>query len=180
MKHLYILLSRLFFSIVYCPRYLHGKWFDGNVYGWKMCWKFFWLQKIRGFNRHVPFPVCPFSSFGKAENITFALDNIDNFWKNGVYFQSWNGHITIGEGTWIAPGVGLITENHDPKNLEKHLDSKDIVIGKNCWIGMNSVILPGVVLGDSTIVGAGAVVTKSFPQGNVTLAGVPAKEIRRN
>ncbi|EOJ3081127.1 DapH/DapD/GlmU-related protein, partial [Acinetobacter baumannii] len=51
-------------------------------------------------------------------------------------------------------------------------------IGDKCWIGMNSVILPGVVLGNGTIVAAGAVVTKSFKQGNIVIAGVPAKIIK--
>ena len=53
---------------------------------------------------------------------------------------------------------------------------KPIIIGKNCWIGTNVVILPGVELGDNVIVGAGAVVTKSFLS-NCVLAGVPAKLI---
>ena len=46
------------------------------------------------------------------------------------------------------------------------------------WIGMNSVILPGVTLGPGTVVGAGSVVTHSFPEGHCVIAGVPAKLIR--
>lgn len=52
------------------------------------------------------------------------------------------------------------------------------MIGRNCWIGMNAVILPGVKLGDYTIVGAGAVVTHSFPEGYCVIGGVPAKKIK--
>ena len=44
---------------------------------------------------------------------------------------------------------------------------------------MNAVVLPGVVLGDNTVVAAGAVVTKSFPDGYCTVAGVPARVISR-
>lgn len=88
------------------------------------------------------------------------------------------GVISIGSGTYIAQNVGLITENHDINNLDNHLKSQNISIGRNCWIGMNSVILPGVVLGDKTIVGAGAVVTSSFPKGHIVIAGVPARVIK--
>lgn len=59
------------------------------------------------------------------------------------------------------------------------MDGKDVIIGKKCWIGMNAIILPGVKLGDNTIVGAGSVVTKSFPDGNLVIAGNPAKIINK-
>ena len=55
---------------------------------------------------------------------------------------------------------------------------KDVVIKKNSWLGMNSVILPGVTLGENTVVAAGAIVTKSFPEGWCVLAGSPAKVIK--
>jgi len=50
--------------------------------------------------------------------------------------------------------------SHDPNNLNNHLPIQDIIIGKNCWIGMNLVILPGVKLGDHTVVAVGSVVGK--------------------
>ena len=84
----------------------------------------------------------------------------------------------MGKDVWIAQNVGLITENHDPKNPENHLEPKNIVIGDRCWIGMNAVILPGVILGNNTTVGAGSIVTHSFPNGNCVIAGNPARLIR--
>jgi len=66
------------------------------------------------------------------------------------------------------------------KNYNSHDKSvPPIKIGKNCWLGANSVILPGVELGDNVIVAAGAVVTKSFSN-NLVIGGVPAKILSEN
>ena len=59
----------------------------------------------------------------------------------------------------------------------KH-ETKEVCIDDYCWIGMNVVILPGVHLGPRTIVGAGSVVTKSFPNGYCVIGGNPAKLIK--
>lgn len=58
------------------------------------------------------------------------------------------------------------------------MPGKKVVIGDKSWIGMNSLILPGVILGSNTIVGGGSVVTKSFPQGHCVIAGNPAKLLK--
>ena len=84
----------------------------------------------------------------------------------------------MGRGTYIAPNVGIITANHDPLDLDKHLPGKDVVLGEGCWIGMNSVILTGVILGHHSIVGTGSVVTRSFVEGNCIVAGNLARVIR--
>jgi acetyltransferase-like isoleucine patch superfamily enzyme len=131
-----------------------------------------------GLNRHIPWPVSPFILISDAKNMTFDLDDLNNFQGFGNYYQNFAAKIIIGKGTYIAPNVGIITANHDIDNLDSHLPGKDVILGKKCWIGMNSVILPGVELGDHTIVGAGSVVTKSFPEGNCVIAGNPAKIIR--
>lgn len=95
----------------------------------------------------------------------------------GCYIQAING-IEIGDYSIFAPNVGLISANHDPACLERHLPAPPIRIGSHCWIGMNAVILPGVELGDFTIVGAGSVVTKSFPEGYCVIAGNPARIVK--
>lgn len=96
----------------------------------------------------------------------------------GCYLQAGNG-IEIDEGTIWADNVVIVSANHDPKNgFSWDSTAGAIKIGKCCWLGANSVILPNVVLGDNTIVGAGAVVTKSFPEGNIVIAGNPAKMVR--
>ena len=90
-----------------------------------------------------------------------------------------NGHLHVGSHCHFSGDVKLIQCNHDPTNPDYHFPYEDIVIGDYCWLGANVAILPGVELGDYTTVAAGAVVTKSFPQGHVILAGVPAKVLRR-
>ncbi len=166
------------FQMFYRKEFIGGKQFD-NLSGVKSCCRYWFDQKIKGYNRHCPFPVNPTTTIGNPNNIHFDVDNIDNFWKVGCYYQCWRGNIYIGKGTYIAQNVGIITENHNPYNLDEHLPATDVHIGQNCWIGMNSVVLPGVTLGDGTVVGAGSVVTKSFLDGHCVIAGVPAKIIKR-
>ena len=169
------LISPLFFA----TKYLSGKYFENDITGWKWVWRGIIWQKIFGINRHIPWPVSPFIVITKAENIEFHVNDINNFQTFGIYFQNFQGKIVIGEGSYIGQNVGLITANHDLMDPDTHQEGKDIILGKKCWIGMNSVILPGVVLGDHTVVGAGSVVTKSFSEGYSIVAGNPAKIIRK-
>jgi acetyltransferase-like isoleucine patch superfamily enzyme len=91
-------------------------------------------------------------------------------------------HIRIGDGTMLSPGVVIVDFNH-PLEMDKveHIKkvgkTAEVIIGKRCWIGANSVILKGVTLGDDCVVGAGSVVTKSFPEKSIII-GNPAKLIR--
>ncbi len=95
----------------------------------------------------------------------------------GVYINAVNG-IVIGDYTNIGPNVGIISSNHDFVNNDVHVAEDSVEIGKFCWLGMSSVVLPGVKLADFTIVGAGAIVTKSFPEGYCIIAGNPARIIK--
>ena len=114
-----------------------------------------------------------------------AVGNIvigENVWisfaaSGGCYFQG-NNEIFIGDNTIFAPNVCIVSADHDPEDFNKWLPAPPIRIGKSCWIGAGARILPGVTLGDHVIVGAGAVVTESFPN-NVVVAGVPAKIVRK-
>lgn len=95
-----------------------------------------------------------------------------------AYYHALNG-ITIGEGTIIAPGVKIISTGHDLIDYSKLLlgEQYKIVIGDSCWLGANSIILPGVRLGNRVVVASGAVVNESFPD-KCMVAGVPAKIIK--
>lgn len=178
MKRIMIVIFRYFFSLFYDSKYLKGRWFDNSYCGWIWCFKCLVSQKIMRNNPSCRFPVSGKIKVTNGNNIIFDSNNLDNFHGFGNYYQCSEAKIYIGKGTYIAPNTGLITANHDINNLDKHIEGKDIVIGKDCWIGMNSVVLPGVILGDNTIVGAGSVVTKSFEEGNCVIAGNPAKIIR--
>jgi acetyltransferase-like isoleucine patch superfamily enzyme len=88
------------------------------------------------------------------------------------------GGITIEDDVLIGPKVNLITENHplDPDD-RKSLICKSITIKRNAWIGAAATILPGVTIGENSIVAAGAVVSKDVPA-NTIAGGVPAKVLR--
>jgi len=88
------------------------------------------------------------------------------------------GGITIEDDVQIGPKVNLITENHpvDPSQ-RKYLDLKSIRIKRNAWIGAGATILPGVTIGENSVVAAGAVVNNDVPDNSV-VGGIPAKLIK--
>lgn len=96
----------------------------------------------------------------------------------GIYLQSING-VIIGDNCLIGPGVKIISANHDPSNYQQWLKDVPIVIEKNCWIGANAVILPGVTIGEHSVIGAGAVVTCHIPANSIAV-GNPARVLRSN
>ncbi len=109
-----------------------------------------------------------------GKNITVGKNVFIN---SGCHFQD-QGGITIGDGVLIGHNVVLATLNHDfsPKKRST-LHPAPIVIGENVWIGSNATVVPGVTIGNGSIIAAGAVVTKNVPE-NVVAGGVPAKIIK--
>ena len=89
--------------------------------------------------------------------------------------------VTFGDNVFIGPNCGFYTATH-PINAEERnsgLESaKPISIGNNVWIGGNVTVLPGVEIGDNTIIGAGSVVTKNIPK-NVVAVGNPCRIIKQ-
>ncbi|MCC8409447.1 sugar O-acetyltransferase [Mucilaginibacter sp. UR6-1] len=88
------------------------------------------------------------------------------------------GGITLEDHVLIGPRVNLVTENHplDP-STRRGLICKPIIIKRNAWVGAGATILPGVTIGENTVVAAGAVVSKDVPD-NTVVGGVPAKAIK--
>ena len=104
---------------------------------------------------------------------------------SGVYVNSNltivdDGNIYVGDKVMFGPNVTIATANHpiDPELRARGLQyNKDVYIGENAWIGANTVIVPGVRIGKNTVIGAGSVVTKDFPD-NVVAVGNPCKVLR--
>jgi maltose O-acetyltransferase len=102
---------------------------------------------------------------------------------DSVQLYAWNERTTIGSNVPIASGVRMITRKHGLADVvrpmaEKGYNNAPIVIEDDVWIGFNAVILPGVTIGESSIVGAGAVVTKDIAPYSI-VGGVPARLIRK-
>ncbi|MHC9357437.1 acyltransferase [Enterobacter ludwigii] len=117
---------------------------------------------------------------------TSAVIEIDS----GVYIGRYahihtNSKIKIGQNLVLSDYVFLSTLAHGMEPSagrilsQPDIDKGEIVLGDNVFLGFSSKVLPGIELGNWTIVGAGAVVTKSFPDGFVMIAGNPAKVIKR-
>jgi maltose O-acetyltransferase len=88
--------------------------------------------------------------------------------------------ITIGDDTQIGPGVQLLTPTHPleaGRRRERWESAEPITIGRNVWLGGAVVVLPGVTIGDDTVVGAGSVVVHDLPPG-VLAVGNPARGVR--
>lgn len=93
-----------------------------------------------------------------------------------------DGGVTIGDRTLVGYGTKILSSNHKvPKLPNKIFDSghtkAPVLIKNDVWIGANCIILPGVTIGEGSIVAAGSVVTKDVPS-HVYVAGVPAKVIK--
>lgn len=88
------------------------------------------------------------------------------------------GGITIDDDVLIGPKVNLLTEGHslDPAK-RKVLMVKPVVIKRNAWIGAAATILPGVTVGENSVIAAGAVVNKDVPA-NTIVGGIPARIIK--
>jgi hypothetical protein len=89
-------------------------------------------------------------------------------------------HIYVGDNTMIAPNVILASAAHplDPEERRKGYQyNQPVHIGKNCWLGAGVIVVPGVSIGDDTVIGAGSVVTKDIPSG-VVAVGNPCRVIK--
>lgn len=106
--------------------------------------------------------------FGKHVYANFHLTLVDD---TDIY---------VGDYTMFGPNVTVATAGHPilPALREQvYQYNMPVVIGRNCWIGAGAILLPGVHIGDGTVIGAGSVVTKDIPA-NVVAVGNPCRVLR--
>lgn len=106
--------------------------------------------------------------FGKNVYANFGLTLVDDT------------HIYVGDGTMFGPNCVIATAGHPilPEFREKQYQfNVPVHIGKNCWLGAGVLVMPGVTIGDNTVIGAGSVVTKDIPS-NVVAVGNPCRVLR--
>lgn len=106
--------------------------------------------------------------FGKGVYANFNLTLVDDT------------HIYVGDYTMFGPNVTVATAGHPilPELREQAYQfNMPVHIGRNCWLGAGVVVLPGVTIGDNTVIGAGSVVTKDIPA-NVVAVGNPCRVLR--
>ena len=115
-----------------------------------------------------------------------GLEQIKHCIPSSVYFNTASGQIIVGEGTSFGYDVKLVTGKHmnldESKKMGKNFHyvpdaGRDITIGKNCFFGTGAIIIGPVIIGDYTVVGAGAVVTKDL-ESKSFYVGNPARKIK--
>lgn len=107
------------------------------------------------------------------------------FFGNHVYANSSltvvdDGNVYVGDYVMFGPNVTIATAGHpiDPElRRQAYQYNADVHIGNNVWIGAGAIILPGVTIGDHSVIGAGSVVTKTIPS-NVVAVGNPCRVLR--
>ena len=133
------------------------------------CWYYRKKLGVKKLDIYFPIFISNFKNIEIGENC--ALNAFVHIWSNEK--------IVIGENSMIASHVQISTSTHDYScrpYRETRVDLP-VFIGKNVWVGSGVIILPGVKIGDNSVIGAGSVVTKDVPK-NCLVYGVPAKLIK--
>ena len=137
------------------------------------------VQQLRKLDRGAGVSFAPNVSFRNAERITLGAGT-----HVGEHSVIWAGNgssrIVLGEKCLLAPRVTITASNYGVAPGEFIMDQpkieQDIVIGRDVWLGANTVVLAGVTIGNGAVVAAGGVVTKDVPAGAI-VGGVPARVI---
>lgn len=138
---------------------------------------------------------------GIAKIIKQLLGKSDNAWINPPFYCDYGSHIEVGKNFFanynctiidvarvrigdncqMAPNVAIYTAGHPvyPTTRNSAFEyGKEVTIGDNVWLGGNTVVCPGVNIGNNVVIGAGSVVTKDIPDWSIA-AGNPCRVIRK-
>ncbi len=162
------------------------------------------LAAYYGFARYLPASTSPMMRWARIIRRAICLHVFDKCGDNvnierGAYFASGggivigsgsglgvncsvHGPLKIGENVMMGPDVTILTHTHNIERTDIPMGRqgsvvKEVSVGDDVWIGMRSIIMPGVRIGNGVVIGAGAVVTKDVPDFAI-VGGVPAKIIR--
>jgi len=144
------------FARIFYPKFKNREYINGSLA------KFILWQKILRINGSVAWPVHFTSKVIEPSNIQTAEVFRPLGMATGNYIDARNG-IVIEENVHVGPQVAIISRNHSLSDFDVYTNDSPIILHKNCWLATGCKILAGVELGEHTIVGAGAVVTHSFP-----------------
>lgn len=119
------------------------------------------------------------ASIRNPQNITVGNNSHINY--NCCIWCGEHAHISLGDNLLMGPGVKIFNTNHglaknEPMTFQESTEA-DIVIGNDCWLGANTVILKGVTIPDGCVIAAGAVVSKSLDEPYTIYGGIPARKI---
>ena len=148
------------------PKYKRQR--NGYIYNFQILKKYFFMQKILGFNRSVPWPVDFRSKILGHEYIKKGImcDPGDNI---GIYINAYGGLI-LGNNVNIGQNTVITTTNHDIYDHRKISDKKmGVTIGNNVWIGANCSIVAGVKIGNNVTIGAGCTIRKNIPSNTIVI-----------
>ena len=139
----------------------------GYCYNFDILKRYFFMQKIIGFNRPIPWPVDFRSKILGLEHITKGImcDPGDNI---GVYINAYGG-LQLGNNVNIGQNTTITTTNHNIYDHRKISDKKGIIIGDNVWIGANCSIVAGVKIGHNVTIGAGSVIRQDIPSNSIVI-----------
>lgn len=149
------------------PQFKRPVGYGGTYTYWVIFKRYFIMQKILGFNRHVPWPVHFTSTVVGWKMIEKGIccDPGDNL---GIYINA-SGGLKLGNNVGISHHSVIATVNHYKYDHRKQGYKKGVVIGNNVWIGSHCTILPGVTIGDNVTIGAGCVIRESVPSDIVVI-----------
>jgi len=148
------------------PQYKRQR--KGYMYNFQIIQKYFFMQKIIGFNRSVPWPVDFRSKILGYEYIKKGImcDPGDNI---GIYINAYGGLI-LGDNVNIGQNTVITTTNHDIYDHRRVSNKKmGVIIGNNVWIGANCSIVAGVKIGNNVTIGAGCTVRKNIPSNTIVI-----------